>query len=91
MIKSLELTAVLLVLLLGAASLHAQTDPAPQAGAATDAAVQNTDTAAADQPTATPEETAPQAAPASSSRSPFDYQSSEEISEDLSVSFPVDI
>ena len=30
-------------------------------------------------------------APAKTDDSPFDYQSSEEISEDLSVSFPVDI
>jgi hypothetical protein len=30
-------------------------------------------------------------APAQSDDSPFDYRSSEEISEDLSVSFPVDI
>jgi hypothetical protein len=34
----------------------------------------------------------PPAAPApASEESPFDYESSEEISEDLSVSFPVDI
>jgi len=30
-------------------------------------------------------------APAERTESPFDYKSSEEISEDLSVSFPVDI
>lgn len=38
-------------------------------------------------------ETAPeeQDRPAATDESPFDYQSSEKISEDLSVSFPVDI
>lgn len=40
-----------------------------------------------------PAETAPKAAeqPARSPSDPFDYESSEQISEDLSVSFPVDI
>jgi len=32
-----------------------------------------------------------QASPANNNNSPFDYQASEEISQDLSVSFPVDI
>lgn len=40
-----------------------------------------------------PTETAPETAeqPARSPSDPFDYESSEQISEDLSVSFPVDI
>ena len=33
----------------------------------------------------------PETVPAASEESPYDYRSSEEISEDLSVSFPVDI
>lgn len=36
-------------------------------------------------------ETATDSAPQTSTSSPFDYEASEQISEDLSVSFPVDI
>ena len=54
------------------------------------------------QPTPAPEDTAEESgedtiaesaapAPAESSEDPFDYEASEQISEDLSVSFPVDI
>jgi hypothetical protein len=41
--------------------------------------------------TATPAARAPEQPIADDNGSPYDYQSSEEISEDLSVSFPVDI
>ena len=81
--------AAVLALTLWAASLLAQTEP-----------VETAETAA--QPTTrNPNETAktpagvsstPNEAPAKTNNdSPFDYRSSEEISEDLSVSFPVDI
>jgi hypothetical protein len=43
------------------------------------------------EPAATPAAPAPAPAPAASDDSPFDYRPSEKISEDLSVSFPVDI
>ena len=81
--------ATALALTLWAAALFAQTEP-----------VETTETPA--QPTIQkPNETAkkpaggastPSEVPAKKNNdSPFDYRSSEEISEDLSVSFPVDI
>jgi hypothetical protein len=77
------IAAIVLLLLLAApllaAPLQAQEAQAP---AAPDSAndTGNTTETAGDEP-----------APAERSESPFDYKSSEEISEDLSVSFPVDI
>lgn len=84
------LAVAILSLVLGAAPLNAQqaTD-APQQ--ATDPPQQDTkkrqEIPTADQPKPAPA-TPP---PAANNDSPFDYRSSEEISEDLSVSFPVDI
>jgi hypothetical protein len=72
------IAAISLILLL-AASSQAQDAQAPEES------TENNDTAAATQP-ATEEP-----APSQRDDSPFDYKSSEEISEDLSVSFPVDI
>jgi hypothetical protein len=75
----------LLVLLLGCGSLGAwaqeESEPEPDTG---------TSTTAPNTPATTPrtEQPAPDKA---SENSPFDYQASEEISQDLSVSFPVDI
>jgi len=70
--------AAIIFLLLLAAPLQAQEAQAP-------AEPDNpNDTSAAE-----PAGDAP--APAERTESPFDYKSSEEISEDLSVSFPVDI
>jgi hypothetical protein len=83
-----QLAPLFFALLLGAAPLLAQTDvtetkePAP---AATDGTTEK--------PAATPAPPA-NSAPAQKSTgnsSPFDYRSSEEISEDVPVSFPVDI
>jgi hypothetical protein len=45
----------------------------------------------AQQSGAEPETNTPPPAPPASDDSPYDYRASEEISEDLSVSFPVDI
>ena len=64
------------VLLVAPASAHEPADDAEAAESAENVASEAED----DPPT-----------PASGEDSPFDYQSSEEISEDLSVSFPVDI
>jgi hypothetical protein len=80
--------ALALGLVLDAAPLLAQTQAEGK-----DAAETTADTAAADAPAA---KQAPPAnsAPAPTSKgnsSPFDYRSSEEISEDVPVSFPVDI
>ena len=84
-----QLSLLLLTLMLGAAPLLAQPEAA-DAGVSTPAPDD-----AADKPTAT--QTPPvgsEPAPKSSGargNSPFDYHSSEEISDDLPVSFPVDI
>jgi hypothetical protein len=71
-----------LALLESAPAAHAQ---AAQSGTA--------ETTAPEQDPAQQEEASPEAPEpdAKTERSPFDYRSSEEISEDLSVSFPVDI
>jgi len=82
------LAPLLFALALGAAPLLAQTedtDAAETAPAATDTA---TDKPAAT--TAPPTNSAP-APKSTGNSSPFDYRSSEEISEDVPVSFPVDI
>jgi len=71
--------AAITFLLMLAAPLQAQEAPAPA----------EPDTSKDTSATAEPAGDAP--APAERTESPFDYKSSEEISEDLSVSFPVDI
>ena len=83
-IRALALT--ILSLVLGAAPLNAQqAADAPEQDSVE--APKSQDSQAADKPV-----TAPAARPpAINNDSPFDYRSSEEISEDLSVSFPVDI
>ena len=80
MIRIQSLAPLLLTLLLGSTALVAQ-ETDPQESAPKDEAP------AKAEPVAKP--AAP--APAANDDSPFDYRSSEEISEDLSVSFPVDI
>jgi hypothetical protein len=61
----------------------AQPDPAPASAPDREKSATATDEQAA-------QETPPPTAPVTET-SPFDYQASEEISQDLSVSFPVDI
>jgi hypothetical protein len=80
MIRIQSLAPLLLTLLLGSTALVAQ-ETDPQESAPKDEAPATAEPAAKP---ATP-------APAANDDSPFDYRSSEEISEDLSVSFPVDI
>jgi len=82
MIRIQSLAPLLLTLLLGSTALVAQ-ETDPQESAPKDEAP------ATAEPAAKPATPAP--APAANDDSPFDYRSSEEISEDLSVSFPVDI
>ena len=83
------LAPLLFALALGAAPLLAQTEGTDAAEAAPAATEEPT----AAKPAATPAPTASSApAPKSTGNSsPFDYRSSEEISEDVPVSFPVDI
>ena len=86
MITNRILTVATLCLVLGAAPLCAQqTTEAPQQDSKETPKSQ--DNQAADKPVAPPAALPP----ATNNDSPFDYRSSEEISEDLSVSFPVDI
>jgi hypothetical protein len=75
-------------LALNAAPLLAQTQAEGKDAAATPA-----DTATADAPAAkqAPPATSAPAPTSKGNSSPFDYRSSEEISEDVPVSFPVDI
>ena len=86
MITTRALAVAILSLVLGAAPLHAQhaTDAPEQDAKETQ---KNQENPPADKPVTAPA-TRP---PATNNDSPFDYRSSEEISEDLSVSFPVDI
>ena len=91
MINARQLAPLLLLLTLAAAPLRAQ----PDAGGATDtasapAAGGSAQQSGAQQPAPAPSEPTSNSAGASS-QSPFDYRSSEEISEDVPVSFPVDI
>jgi len=71
---------LILPLLLGTATLCAQPDPTKATAAPP--------TQASKPEKATPPETPPAG---KREQSPFDYSASEEISEDLPVSFPVDI
>ena len=80
MIRIQSLAPLWLTLLLGSTALVAQ-ETEPQEPAPKDK------TPATAEPAAKPATPAPTA----NDDSPFDYRSSEEISEDLSVSFPVDI
>jgi hypothetical protein len=99
MITPRQLTPLLLAIALGSTPLHAQ--PAAQKNAEAPASAPAEKTAPAKpapttQAPATPEsaKTEPAGknpAPDKGKDSPFEYHSSEEISEDLPVSFPVDI
>ena len=74
---TLKATLLSLLLALGGAAVLAQQDTEP--ADETDSAEQAEDTPAPDEATTDDD------------GSPFDYQASEQISEDRSVSFPVDI
>ena len=89
MITARALATAILIFTLGAVPLWVQraagqdTNP-PEQETQEKPAAQKADAAGQSQPAKT-------RPPATNNASPFDYQSSEEISEDLSVSFPVDI
>ena len=88
MSKTKTLAVATLSLLLGAAPLCAQqAADAPERDSVETPKSQSQESQAANKPATAPA-TPP---PATNNDSPFDYRSSEEISEDLSVSFPVDI
>ena len=77
------LISTLLILLLGCGSLPgwSQEEPEPTTDSSSETAQSPGDAVKADKPTPDPIDES----------SPFDYQASEEISQDLSVSYPVDI
>jgi hypothetical protein len=92
MISQRQLALLVLTLSLGVFPVLAQQAPAEDA----DSAAQEQDTESGAKPQEQRSTAAGEPGPASkpapaSKESPFDYRSSEEISEDLSVSFPVDI
>lgn len=93
MINPQQLAPLFLALALGAAPLLAQPDAAGTAGSPSGSA----DNGAKEQPAApeqSPAASEPEPNSSSASKStdsPFDYRSSEKISEDVPVSFPVDI
>lgn len=82
LMQRLAITTLTLLLSGGTMSLWAQQEQKEAIDAAAPEEKETQD--AGETPASTPEET--DAGP-----SPFDYQSAEKISEDLSVSFPVDI
>jgi hypothetical protein len=76
------------ILCLGATPLLAQPEATGGEGSSSAAAASGS----ADTTAPTPPATAPTSSSSGTgSKSPFDYRSSEEISEDVPVSFPVDI
>jgi len=88
MINTRQRALLLLALALGSSPLLAQ--PAPQTKTAEPSTRAAQQTAPPQAPATT--ETAQKSTPPATGRdSPFDYRSSEEISEDVPVSFPVDI
>jgi uncharacterized protein involved in copper resistance len=89
MINLRQLSPLLLTLALGSTPLLAQ--PAPQTKAA-EPTTRTADKSAPVQKAPAVQQPAQKSTPPSTGKdSPFDYRSSEEISEDLPVSFPVDI
>ena len=92
MIKRLLVLPLLLVLSLQAIPLAAQSVPAEQTQSTQEPPASPADKNDTASSAATAEGSAEKKAPsAKRSESPFDYRSSEKISEDVPVSFPVDI
>jgi len=89
MINPYKLPPLLLALALGSSPLLAQ--PAPEAKAGEPATRAEDKTAPPQQAPAAPDPAQKSTPPTTGRDSPFDYRSSEEISEDVPVSFPVDI
>jgi hypothetical protein len=89
MINPRQLSPLLLAMALGSIPLLAQ--PAPPAKASEPAGRAVEKTAPAQPAPTTGEQLQKSTPPKTGKDSPFDYKSSEEISEDVPVSFPVDI
>ena len=92
MIKRLFVLPLSLILSLQAMPLAAQSVPAEQTQSTQEPPASPADKNDTASSAATPEGSAEKKTPsAKSNASPFDYRSSEKISEDVPVSFPVDI
>ena len=92
MINPHQLPPLLLALALGSMPLLAQPAPDASADGTAEPASRAADrTAPAQQTPAAPGPAQKSTPPTAGKDSPFDYRSSEEISEDVPVSFPVDI
>jgi hypothetical protein len=94
MINRLQLAILLLATALGTATLPAQSAPQEKVAPPTSTAPEKSapQQASAHPAPAAPEQAEKNTPPDKKDKdSPFDYHSSEEISEDLPVSFPVDI
>ncbi len=93
MINTRRLAPLFFILCLGATPLLAQPEATGGEESSSAAAANGSaDTTATTQPAPAPSATAPTSSSSgTSNKSPFDYRSSEEISEDVPVSFPVDI
>ena len=89
MINSYQLALLLLALALGSMPLLAQ--PAAEAKSAEPTNRTADKTPPPQQAPAAPDPAQKSTPPSTGKDSPFDYRSSEEISEDVPVSFPVDI
>ena len=90
---ALALALALAALTLATMPLFAQTAPAQPAPSTSPATAGATESNTTQSQAATPDKPAAKSPDAGSGKqsSPFDYRSSEEISEDVPVSFPVDI
>jgi len=89
MINPYKLPPLFLALALGSMPLLAQTAPQAKTPEPSTRAAQQT--ASQQQVPAAPDPAQKSTPPSTGKDSPFDYRSSEEISEDVPVSFPVDI
>ena len=89
MINRRRLAPLLIPLVFGVSVLRAQTPPEP--GSSEDPTPEASGSGPAGQEVAVPPSPTPETPAVAGGDSPFDYRSSEQISEDLSVSFPVDI
>jgi hypothetical protein len=89
MINPYRLSLLLLALALGSAPLLAQPAPEPKTAEPSNRTAEKTPPP--QQAPAAPDPAQKSTPPKAGKDSPFDYRSSEEISEDVPVSFPVDI
>ncbi len=92
MIKPLLMLPLFIVLSLEGTPLAAQSAPTETSHASQESTIQGGDKSDVTQQATAPKGSTPKKTPPTTGNdSPFDYRSSEKISEDVPVSFPVDI